>query len=94
MGSIKDEANNFTSKSNVRNISELKEISTDLAVFSEENAEFPYKYLDVNSERYKLPDSVLAALQAILKSNPNLKKFKVSKSGTGLNTKYVVIPLG
>lgn len=94
MGTIKDEAINYKGKSSVRNISELNEIETNIVLFDETDAEFPYRYLEFNGERYKMPDSVLLNLQAILKSNPNLKKFKVTKQGQGMNTKYVVIPLG
>lgn len=93
MGTIKDEANNYKPKG-VKNISELNEIATNLVMFKEEEAEFPYNYFEVNGERYKMPDIVLSNLQAILKSNPNLTKFKVTKQGQGMNTKYVVIPLG
>lgn len=92
MGTIKDEAVNYKPKG-VKNISELPEIETTLVLFKEENVEYPYTYLEMNGERYKMPDAVLASLQAIIKSNPNLKKFKVTKQGQGMNTKYVVIPL-
>ncbi len=92
MGTIKDEAVNYRPKG-VRNISELNEIDTSIALFKEEQAEYPYTYFEMNGERYKMPDAVLGNLQAILKSNPNLKKFKVTKQGQGMNTKYVVIPL-
>ena len=92
MVTIKDEANNYTS--GIKDISELAEVSVDISVNAEANVEFPYKYVELNGERYKVAKSVLASLQAILKSNPNLKKFKVSKQGQGMNTRYVVIPLG
>ena len=94
MGTIKDEAANYKAKSSVSNISELKEIDTNLVIFEETEAEFPYRYIEANGIRYRMPDSVLAALQAILRSNPKISKFKVDKSGTGMNTKYVVIHLG
>jgi len=94
MGTIKDEATSYKAKSSVSNISELKEIDTELVLFDETESEFPYRYIEVEGTRYRMPDSVLANLQALLASNPNLKKFKVSKQGTGMNTKYIVIPLG
>lgn len=93
MGSIKDEANGYEPKAKVKNISELPIIPTDIVVFEDNEAEFPYKYIEVNDERYKLPLSVLGSLKAILEENPNLKKFKVKKSGEGMDTRYVVIPL-
>lgn len=93
MGNVKDEAQGYEPKAKVKNISELPSVETDFAVFEDEEAEFPYKYIEVNGERYKLPLSVLASLKAILEENPNLKKFKVKKTGEGMDTRYTVIPL-
>lgn len=93
MGSIKDEANNYEVKGKVKNISELPVVSAELVVFDEAEAEFPYKYIEVNGERYKVPASVLGSLKAILEENPNLKSFKVKKTGEGMDTRYTVIPL-
>lgn len=77
----------------VNNIAELQSISVDLDVKEESEAEFPYKYVEVNGSRYKVPTSVLASLKSILEENQNLKTFKVKKSGEGKNTRYTVIPL-
>jgi len=93
MGTIKDEAKVYKAKASVKNISELSSVDTDLALFEDAEAEFPYKYIEVNGERYKIPASVLASLKAILEENANLKKFKVKKSGEGMDSKYTVIPL-
>lgn len=89
---IKEKAQAYE-PSQIHNISELNEIPTDVEVKYEEEAEFPYDYIEVNSERYKVPASVLASLKAILEENPNLKKFKVKRVGEGMNTKYTTIPL-
>jgi hypothetical protein len=93
MGTIKDEANQYKPAASVANISELASVDANLVVFEAPDAEFPYKYVEINLVKYKVPVSVLATLKEILKSNPNLKTFKVNKSGQGMNTKYVVIPL-
>ena len=93
MGTIKDKAKEYEAKAKVKNISELPSIETNLVVFDDADAEFPYSYIEVNGERYKIPTSVLASLKAILEENPNLKKFKVKKSGEGMDTRYTVIPL-
>ncbi len=93
MGSIKDEAKDYKSAAKVKNISELATVETDFAVLEDSEAEFPYKYVEANGERYKMPASVLASLKAILEENPNLKKFKVKKTGEGMDTRYTVIPL-
>jgi len=93
MGTIKDEAKNYEPKSSVKNISELEIVDVLNAVLDEEDAEFPYKYIEDKGVRYKMPISVLMNLKAILAANPNMKTFKVSKSGKGMDTRYVVIPL-
>ena len=93
MGTIKDEAANYKPNSSVSNISELVSIETNLVLLDELDAEYPYKYFEQNGLRYKMPMSVLATLKEVLKSNSNLKTFRVNKVGSGMNTKYVVIPL-
>ena len=93
MGTIKDEAQGFKSKAKVKNISELQAVETNLVVFEDNEAEFPYKFIEIDGNRYKMPLSVLSSLKAILEENPNLKKFKVKKQGEGMDTTYTVIPL-
>ncbi len=61
--------------------------------FEDAEAEFPFKYIEIEGEKYKVPISVLMNLKVILEENPNLKKFKVKKTGEGMDTKYTVIPL-
>ena len=92
MATISEEAKAYESKQ-INNIADLDSVPTSLEVKEEKKAEFPYKYVELNGERYKVNVSVLASLKAILEDNPNLKKFKVKKSGEGMNTKYTVIPL-
>jgi hypothetical protein len=48
---------------------------------------------DLDGEKYRVPNSVLKQLKVLLEDNPDLKKFKVKKSGVGLNTDYTVIPI-
>jgi len=94
MGSIKEEANNSRTKSSVKNISELQSVDIDLLVQYEESTEFPYKYIEVSGVRYKIPKSVLDNLRIMLEDNPNMKKFKVKRTGTTKDdTRYTVIPL-
>ena len=93
MGNFKDKAREYEPKAKVKNISELPSVDTDNAIMEDVEAEFPYNYIVVNNERYKVPASVLASLKAIFEENPNLKKFKVKKSGEGMDTRYTVIPL-
>ena len=95
--SIKDAALSYVPKS-TRNIVELKSVPIDLVTFEEtakdqDGSEFTYKYIEVASEKYRMPDSVLKDLKAILSKKPTLKSFSVTKTGEGRNTRYTVIPL-
>lgn len=77
----------------VKNIAELEVVSSDLDVKEETEVEFPYKYTIVDGTRYRIPTSVIAQLKVLLEDNPNLKQFKVRKSGSGMGTEYIVIPV-
>lgn len=90
---IKETAEAYEPKSSVLNISELSELSVDLDVLYESEAEFPYSYIEVNGDRYKMPVSVMASLKAILKEKPKMKKFKVLKSGKNMDTRYQILEL-
>jgi len=46
----------------------------------------------VDDEEYRVPTSVLKSLKVILEDKPDLKFFKVKKTGEGLKTEYTVIP--
>lgn len=101
MAKLKDEALAYESKL-TKNIAELEEVSVDIDV---EDDEFEtedekgnpktvkQKVTMIDGEKYRVPNSVLKQLKTHLEDNPNLKKFKVKKSGSGLNTDYTVIPI-
>lgn len=99
MATIKEQAQGFEPKASVKNIADLPEVSTEVEMFdetginTESGKEFSYKYIDVNGDKYRVPTKVIGDLKVILEENPNLKKFKVKKTGAGLETKYTVIPL-
>lgn len=92
MAKLNEEAQAYEPKQ-VNNIAELTSVSVDLDVKEDLEAEFPYKYVEVDGSRYKVPTSVLASLKSILEENPSLKTFKVKRAGEGMNTRYTVIPL-
>ncbi len=93
MATLKDFAQTFEVKGKLKNIAELQSVSMNIDIKHEAEAEFPYDYIIVDDERYKVPTSVTTALKSILEENPNLQTFKVKKSGDGMDTRYVVIPL-
>jgi hypothetical protein len=95
---LKEEALAYESKS-TGNIAELPKVSTELhtedrEATNEEGKAYSYKVIVVEGQEYRVPASVLKSLKAILEDNPNLKTFKVKKTGQGMDTSYTVIPLG
>lgn len=89
---IKDEAIAYK-PAKLKNISELSVVNVNTEIMEESEVEYPYKYILVNGERYKLPVSVIAALKEMLEANPKLQTFKVKQTGEGIKVKYLVIPL-
>ena len=93
MTKLSDFAKAYEAKAKVNNIAELQSVSTELDIQTDTDAEFPYDYVVVDGKNYRIPTSVIANLKVILEENPNLKKFKVKKTGEGMDTRYTVIPL-
>ena len=103
MSQIKEYVKGYEPIATTKNIADLNEVSTEAEI---EDDEFEYtdkvtkqvktvkqKVITVNNEKYRVPVSVIQQLKIILEDNPNLKKFKVKKSGTTMETRYQVIPL-
>ena len=99
MGTLKEEAKTYEPKALTKNIAELESVSTDFQVREgtgtnkETNKDFTYKYVEINGEEYRVPNIVLGDLKAILEEKPDLKSFKVKRTGTGFDTKYTIITL-
>ena len=102
MSKINEIARNYESKT-TKNISDLNEVPIDIEV---EDDEFEtkdsktgliktvkQKIFTLNGEKYRVPSTVFQQLRVILEDNPSLKKFKVKKSGSGMETRYTVIPV-
>lgn len=94
---IKEQAQAYEPKT-TKNISELEMCRVDAEVKERivhegEEDEFKYKYIEIDGEEYRVPDSVLKQLKAQLEENEDLMFFKVKKDGSGINTNYTVIPL-
>ena len=95
---LKQEAQEYEVPSKTRNIVELAQVSTNSIIENDnftnkEGEEVKQKVIIVDGEKYRVPVSVLTNLKVILEDNPNLKTFKVRKTGEGMDTKYTVIPL-
>lgn len=98
MPTLKEAAKDFEPKQ-TKNIADLPEVSVDFQLVDKcgedsSGKSFNYKCLEVNGMEYRVPGKVIGDLKVILEENENIKKFKVVRKGTGLETKYTVIPLG
>jgi len=97
MTSIKESAEQYEAKQ-TKNIAELEKVSVDISIREEtftksDGEEFTLNLCEIDGEQYRVPVSVLKSLKAVLKEMPDLKYFKVTKSGEGMNTSYNIIPL-
>lgn len=89
--------------SKTKNIADLPEVSTDLEVMDDQFETIDQKtnqpkivkqkVCSLNGVNYRIPVSVFEQLKILLEDNPGLKRFKVKKSGTGMETKYQCIPI-
>lgn len=81
-----------------KNIADLEQVEVNIDIEEavrqkSDGTEFSYNYILVDGIEYRVPNTVLEQLQTQLNENPNLRTFKVTKKGSGMNTKYTVIPL-
>ena len=97
---IKEKAKAYESKE-TKLISELDKVSIDLDIWEEERTDndgkpFKVNLTKIDDEEYRVPDSVLKQLKALLEdeATKNMKFFKVKKTGSGMNTSYQTINLG
>jgi len=104
MATLTETAKEYTPKQTL-NIADLEEVSVDLETLDDEfeveetkdgqttTKVVKQKVIEVEGKRYRVPNSVLNQLKVLIEDNPSMKKFKVKKSGQGLNTEYIVIPI-
>ncbi len=82
-----------------KNITELESVDVNIDIQERTGTKkdgdvFTYKYIVVNGEEYRVGSSILKQLKEQLNANPQMTKFKVTKTGQGMGTEYTVIPLG
>ena len=97
MTSIKEGAEEYTPQSGIT-IADLEAVSVKQEIKSRQKKnrdgeEYIESYVTIEGKDYRVPNSVLEQLQTILKEVPELKVFKVSKKGIGMDSKYTVIQL-
>lgn len=79
------------------NIADLDKIPIALEIFdgegkNREGEVFKYKYALIDGKEYRIAGSILGGIKALLEKMPQLTHFCVLKTGTGMNTRYQVIP--
>ena len=98
MATIKESAKAYEPK-RMRNIADLEVVETSIEFIENEvrkdadNQEYTVSYFRQDGEEFRVPPSVLEQLQEVLKTKPELKTFRVTKTGEGKGTKYHLIPL-
>lgn len=80
------------------NIADLECVSLDVPISKQsgtdkDGKDFEFYVADVAGEKYRVPSSVLEAIQSLLEDKPEVKTIRVKKKGTGMNTSYSVIEL-
>ena len=98
MSSLKEFAKDFQPKQ-TKNIADLNEVSVDTVIYHDgkgtdkDGEDFTYSYVKIDEIEYRVPGAVVGQLKDQLEANPNLKKFRVKKTGEGLKTRYTVTPI-
>ena len=97
MATLKEEALAFTPKQTL-NIADLDKVPVSIQVYEgtgsdAEGKPFTYKFAELNGKQYRIAPSVFEEIQTILKLKPTVQYIKVSKTGSGLATRYKVSPL-
>ena len=97
MGTLREQAKAYE-PNKTKNVADLEAVSLD-AVIEErtakdkDNKEYTYSVAVITGVDYRVPDSVLKDIKAIIEAKPTLKTVKVIKKGEGMKTQYTVIPL-
>ena len=60
---------------------------------NQDNEVFKYKSVVVEGREYRIPNSVIEEIQKIINLKPDIKLVKVTKTGSGLGTRYQVRPI-
>jgi len=98
MTSLKEAASAYI-PAKMKNVAELPSIDVSLELKDGEGIDdagkpYKYKYFEVEGEKYRVPSVVLGQLKDIIEVKPDLRTFKVKKSGQGKEgTRYTTIQL-
>lgn len=96
MATLKEEAMAYQPPQTL-NIADLDKVPIDIELLAGEGKNndgevFTYKYAKIGDKEYRVAGSIIGGIKALLQKMPNLKHVSVIKQGTGMNTRYQVIP--
>lgn len=96
MATLKEEAQAYEPPQTL-NIAELDKIPVGIEVFDGEGKDkdgevFRYKYAKIDGKDYRIAGSIIGGIKALLEKRPQTTHVQVLKSGSGMNTRYQVIP--
>lgn len=94
MATLKEEAEAYEPKVTL-NIADLDKVDLSFPMQDREgtdkdNKPYKYKVMVVNEIEYRVPVTVLEEIKKMLTLKSDLTHVKVTKSGSGLNTRYSV----
>jgi len=97
MVTLREEAQAYTPMQTL-NIADLDKIPIDIELKdgkgkTSDGEEFTYKFATIEGVDYRVAGSIIGGIKALLTKMPNLKLVSVIKQGTGMNTKYQVVPV-
>jgi len=97
MTTLKQEAEEYVPKETL-NIADLDKVSVDIELLDGDGIDkdgkpFSYKYAVIDGKEYRIASTVIGGLKGLLEKIPNLKYICVDKQGSGMNTRYQVIPI-
>lgn len=96
MATLKEEAQAYEPPQTL-NIADLDKIPIGLEVKDGEGKDkegevFKYKYTTIDGKDYRIAGSIIGGIKTLLGKLPSLQYVVVLKSGSGMNTRYQVIP--
>lgn len=97
MASLKEKALDYVPKQTL-NIADLDRV--DISLPTEERTgtdsdgkDFEYTVMIADGKEYRVPNTVTEEIKKILALKPTVTHVKVSKTGSGLSTRYSVVAL-
>jgi len=101
MATLKEFAQGYTPTAQMKNIADLESFDINVEIQTEEkqNKEgenYKVNYIIINDEQYRVPGVVIRDLKSLMEKigSDKIQKVSVIKTGSGMDTRYQVLPLG